>query len=188
MSFAVYTHNPPMNPALEARYLHLEQTRNRLLDELEGLEEGLLNSAPAEGKWSVNQIIAHLLLTEKQTVYAVQHKVSQPDDLISNSIAREMQSLLLKLALLSGKKFKAPASVATVPATCSLAYLRADWDEVRFSLEDVLTALPVNLMDKCLFRHPYVGPLTIRQTLSFLQDHFDHHLRQIHTIKRALLA
>jgi len=176
-----------MNAALEAKYLRLEQSRNHMLDELEGLDDGLLNTPPAEGKWSINQIVAHLVLTEKQTINYVQYKVTRQEELHDATFSNDIKSFLLKLALKSGRKYKAPASVATVPTTSSLPMLRSDWDQVRFKLEDVLSELPRELLNKCLFKHPHVGPLTIQQTLSFLQDHFSHHLRQVHHIKRDLL-
>lgn len=176
-----------MNAALEAKYLRLEQSRNRLLDELEGLDHRLLNMLPAKDKWSINQIVAHLVLAEKQTISYVQHKVNQQEELRCATFSNELKSFLLKVALKSGKKYKAPESVATVPATSSLPVLRSDWDAVRFKLEDVLSELPRNLLDKCLFKHPHVGPLTMQQTLTFLQDHFNHHLRQVHRLKRGLL-
>ncbi|MBF9254984.1 DinB family protein [Pontibacter sp. 172403-2] len=176
-----------MNAALEAKYLRLEQSRNLLLDELEGLGDNLLNTYPAAGKWSINQIIAHLVLAEKQTVNYVEHKIARQAELHSATLSNSIKSFLLTLALKSGRKYKAPESVATVPAISSLPVLRSEWDQVRFKLEDVLSELPQDLSNKCLFRHPHIGPLTMQQTLTFLQDHFNHHLRQVHHIKRNLL-
>ncbi|MFD2247674.1 DinB family protein [Pontibacter ruber] len=176
-----------MNPRLEAKYLRLEKTRNRLLDELEGLEEGLLNTSPAEGKWSLNQVVAHLVLVDKLTTEYVERKVKQPEELPSASFSGIYKSILLKLVLKSGMKIQAPAVVATVPDKATLPSLRRQWDVVRFKLEDVLTEVPPSLLNKCVFKHPYAGYLTISQTLSFLQDHFDHHLTQVHHIKQMLL-
>lgn len=176
-----------MNLKLEAKYLRLEQSRNRLLDELEGLDENLLNTPAAGGKWSIIQHIAHLLLVDKATMGYMQHKILLQDALPTSSFSHSFKSLLLKLVLQSGKKYKAPPSVATVPEHAKLPELRQEWDDIRFKLEDVLTDIPPQLLDKCLFRHPYAGPLSISQTLTFLQDHFDHHLRAIYRLKKQLV-
>ncbi|MCC9137772.1 DinB family protein [Pontibacter silvestris] len=176
-----------MNPKLEIKYLKLEKSRNRLFDELDGLEGEMLNTPPAEGKWSINQIIAHLMLVEKLSVDYIQHKIEKKQPLPLSSFSNSCKSLLMKAVLQSGIKFKAPESVASVPATATLSSLRNQWDEERFRLEDVLTDLPHNLFDKCLFKHPYAGPLSITQTLIFFQDHFNHHLRQIQHQKQVLL-
>ncbi len=176
-----------MNHRLEAQYLKLEESRNRLLDELEGLDEELLNMTPAEGKWSINQIIAHLVQVEQVTNSYIQRKVQKQETLGYASIRHAFRSLLLKLALNSGMKFKAPEMVASVPEQSTLPDLRTQWDNCRFRLEDTLTELPQELMDKCLFRHPYAGPLSITQTMSFLQDHFHHHARQITQLRQQLL-
>lgn len=187
MSTEIYSHIELMNLKLEAKYLRLEKTRNLLLDELEGLDENLLNTQILEGKWSINQHIAHLILVDRVTMGYVQHKLKKKEDLTPSSLSNHIKSFLLKLALQSGRKYKAPAPVATVPDTAILSDLRKEWDDVRFTLEDVLTETPDDLLDKCLFKHPFAGPLTLPQTLTFLQDHFDHHLRIIQQLKYQLI-
>ena len=187
MNTATFSHIQLMNPKLEAQYLKLEETRNQLLDELEGLDESLLNLPPAEGKWSVNQIIAHLIQVEQLTNSSVQRKVQQQDSLETSSVRHAFRSLLVKLVLNSGVKIKAPAAVANVPERATLAALRTQWDASRYNLEDTLTEIPQELMSKCLFRHPYAGPLSITQAMTFLQDHFNHHARQITQLRQHLI-
>lgn len=186
MATNTYSLNLLMNPKLEDKYLRLEQSRNRLLDELAGLDDSQLNSSPEAGKWSINQHVAHLVLVEELTLSYVQHKLQKPEELQEASFGNAFKSALLKLALISGKKFKAPAPTAAVPDKANLQELRQRWDTARFTMEDVLTDLPTHLLDKCLFKHPYVGPLSINQTLIFLQDHFDHHQRIMQDQKEVL--
>ena len=187
MNTAAYSHIELMNPKLEIKYLSLEKSRNRLLDELEGLDDELLNTAPATDKWSINQIVYHLVESEKLTTSYIQSKLQKEETLGASGLSNTIKSLILKLALRSGRKYKAPAAVATVPDKVQLHKLRQQWDTNRYKLEDVLNEVPAHLMDKCLFKHPYVGPLSLTQTLGFLQDHFDHHERQIQQIRRSLL-
>lgn len=190
MSTSSYSKFQLMNPKLELKYLKLEKSRNDLFDELEGLEESMLNCPPAEDKWSINQIIAHLLLVEQLSTDHVARKLEQKEALASSTFTftSTCKRLLMKVVLQSGIKLKAPEKVASVPATASLTELRQQWDEARFKLEDVLTELPYDLLDKCLYKHPYAGPLTISQMLTFFQDHFHHHLAQIQQQRKALLG
>jgi uncharacterized damage-inducible protein DinB len=187
MSSAVYSHINLMDPKLEVKYLFLEKSRNRLLDELEGFEDGQLNVLPAMDKWSINQIIAHMILVEQFTTSYIKRKIEKDEILKTGSFSNLTKNLLLKVALKSGLKFKAPSMVTSVPEKETLQTLRNQWDEVRFQLEDVLTELPPKMMNKYLFRHPFSGPLTIIQTLAFLQNHFDHHVQQIRQLKQQLL-
>lgn len=187
MSTAAYSLLQLMEPKLELKYLRLEKSRNRLLDELEGFEDELLNKPSPNGKWSINQIVSHLIQVEQLTINYMQHKSQKQDNLANASFASSLRSLILKLALQSGRKYKAPEVVAVVPELASLQMLRQEWDHIRFTLEDVLTELPEHLSNKCLFKHPSVGPLSVSQTLTFLQDHFDHHLQQIHKLKLNLI-
>ncbi|MCC9166608.1 DinB family protein [Pontibacter harenae] len=187
MTTIAYSHIQVMHPKLEQLYLRLEKTRNRLLDELEGLDDDLLNSKPTAEKWSINQIVAHMLLVEKVTASYVHRKLETPEELEDSSLKSSFKSLLMKVLLKTGIKFKAPSVVANVPATADLLALRYDWDQLRYKLEDILTEIPDYLLYKNVFNHPKAGPLTVHQTLHFLQDHFDHHLRQIQQRKASLL-
>jgi uncharacterized damage-inducible protein DinB len=187
MSTATFSPQEFMNPTLEIKYLSLEKSRNRLLDELEGFDEELLTAQPAEGKWSINQIILHLIQVEKFTTGYVQNKLQKNTPLKSSAFSNKLKFILLKLALKSTKKFVAPAPVANVPNTETLLNLRKQWDNTRFSLEDLLNDLPAHSLNKYYFKHPSVGPLTIPQTLGFLQDHFNHHLRQIELQRKNLI-
>ncbi|MHA6247660.1 DinB family protein [Pontibacter sp. CAU 1760] len=177
-----------MNLTLEAKYLRMETSRNRLLDELESLETELLKTAPEEGKWSIMQHLGHLVLVDKYTLGYVQRKLEQPEKLRDVQISGIFKSALLKLALLSGRKYKAPSVVATMPDYDSLVGLRQQWDDLRFTMEDVLSAIPEDLLHKALFKHPRTGYMNISQTLKFLQAHFDHHLRIVHQLKKRLIS
>ncbi|MFD1188455.1 DinB family protein [Pontibacter rugosus] len=176
-----------MDAKLESKYLRLEQTRNLLLDELESLDDAQLNSMPAAGKWSLNQHVAHLVIVDDAALGGIRYKLQQQDKLRDSTFAQAVKAFLLKVALKSGKKYKAPAAVATVPDTAHLPALRQNWDKVRFQLEDELTSMPHHLLDKGIFKHPRVGYLNINQTLSFLQDHFDHHVQIMQRIKSELI-
>ncbi|HEY4651297.1 MAG TPA: DinB family protein [Pontibacter sp.] len=187
MSSVVYSPVLFMNPKLEVKYLYFEKSRNKLLKDLQSIDNTQLNTPSAEGKWSIGQILAHLLQVEQVTISSIQHKLQQ-EELHTVSLKNKVRAVLLKLALNSGMKFKAPPAVATVPTIVSLEQIQQQWDETRYKLEDLLTELPPALLDKCLFRHPYAGMLTISQTLTFLQDHFNHHLHQIQHLKQQLAA
>ena len=186
MSSAVFSPVLFMNPKLESKYLFLEKSRNKLLQSLEDLDDSLLNTCPAEGKWSIGQIVAHLIQVEQLTMGYIQKKLAEESELQESSLKNMVSAVLLKLALNSGMKFKAPKVAATVPDTVTLNALHTQWDATRYKLEDLLTELPQALLDKCLFRHPYAGMLSISQTLTFIQDHFNHHLAQINHLKQQL--
>ena len=175
-----------MNPKLEAKYLYLEKSRNKLLKDLQDLDEATLNTSPAEGKWSIGQIVAHLVQVEQLTMGYIQRKLQKEEELQHVNVKNAVKAMLLKVALNSGMKFKAPQVAAEVPDEVDLNAVRLQWDETRYKLEDLLTELPPALLDKCLFRHPYAGMLSITQTLTFLQDHFNHHLQQINHLKQQL--
>lgn len=186
MSSAVFSPVLFMNPKLEAKYLYLEKSRNKLLNDLEGIDDTVINTSPADGKWSIGQIIAHLMLVEQLTIGSIQKKLHKEEELQYTSIKHSISSVLLKIVLSSGIKIKAPQVAASVPDEVDLNKVRMQWDDTRYKLEDLLTELPHGILDKCIFSHPYAGMLSISQTLTFMQDHFNHHLQQINHLKQQL--
>jgi uncharacterized damage-inducible protein DinB len=187
MSSAVFNHVLYMNPKLEDKYLSLEESRNKLLNELKGLDDTQLNACLIEGKWSIGQIVAHLVQVEQLTYSYIRKKLDQEEGLRNTTLKNTINSTLLRLALKSGMKFKAPQVIAELPQIVSIPELWSQWNDLRYTLEDMLTEMPPALIDKCVFRHPFAGMLTIGQTLTFIQDHFNHHLPQVHQLKQQLL-
>ncbi|WP_237586841.1 DinB family protein [Pontibacter russatus] len=72
---------------------------------MEGVDDDLLNTPQAGGKWSIAQHIAHSLLVAKKAMQYVQHKLAQQDNLRPVALSHPIRSLLLKLALHSGKRY-----------------------------------------------------------------------------------
>ena len=57
------------------------QERDSLLDELQGLPDEKLNSQPAPDKWSINQVLNHLLMAETGSLKYLQKKLSSDQKL-----------------------------------------------------------------------------------------------------------
>ena len=89
------------------------------------------------------------------------------------------RSMALGLALKSPFKFKAPPMLTNMPEKYDIKELKAKWDTIRKNFSVTLENFPGELLNKAVFEHPKVGWLNISQTLDFLQDHFDHHKKQV---------
>ncbi|MCP5070542.1 MAG: DinB family protein, partial [bacterium] len=133
-------------------------------------------------KWSIIQVLSHLAVAEKASLAGVRKMTDDPARLGKTGLAGWARSTVLQLALRMPFKIKAPARAATVPERQDLETTRRQWDEVRVGWRETLEAFPDELLDRTIFMHPVVGPLSLTQGLRFMEDHLDRHAKQIDRI------
>ena len=95
-----------------------------------------------------------------------------------SGVKNQLNATALKLALKSNKRFKAP-SVLPVPSNSSKEKSLKAWNKTRETLNDLFIGLDPSLYKKEIFRHPIAGYLNAEQTLHFINDHMNHHEKQI---------
>lgn len=160
------------------KYLILEDKREKLYELLEKLDEEQLNFRPAEDKWSITQIVFHVVKAEQLSVISINKEIRNTNSSRAG-ISAFVRSSLLKYALMSPIKFKAPAIMGNIPKEYDIIELKTKWLTVRNRLHNALGEVDKELGKKYLFTHPYAGKLNIYQTMDFLLQHFNHHNRQI---------
>ncbi len=57
-----------MSAELQKHFERLEDQRAALFSRVEDLDEAALNQPPAEGKWSIIQVMSHLTVAEKASL------------------------------------------------------------------------------------------------------------------------
>jgi len=172
-----------VDPALVRSLAHLEASRRRALGAASGVPHEALNRAPAPGKWSALQVLHHVVTAEALTLGYIRKKMQAGAALEKAGPASRLRLLALQVTLALPLRFKAPTITGDVPSESELPALRARWDEVRRSLDDLVRSFPPELLDRLVFRHPYAGRMTLAHALGTLEAHLDHHIPQV---KRAL--
>lgn len=166
-----------MQAALRTRFDRLEERKSRLFERLQGVPDEVLNRPAPDGGWSIIQVLAHLSLAEDLSVRYIREKMKGTAP--RAGLGSALRSAVLSLALRSPLKFRAPAMSADVPERAALADVAASWDRIRLEMETVLDELPAEMLGRAAFRHPRAGRISLDQALRFMEDHFDHHLRQV---------
>jgi hypothetical protein len=160
------------------KYLILEDKRKKLYEMLETLDDEQLNFRPAEDKWSITQIVFHLVKAEQLSVISINKEIRNAGR-GKAGVSAFVRSSLLKYALMSPLKFKAPAIMGNIPQEYDINELKTKWLTVRNKLHTALGEVDKELCKQYLFVHPYAGRLNIYQTMDFLVQHFNHHNRQM---------
>ena len=172
-----------MNQSIEKRFQQIEQQRIFLLTALRDRSVEELTYQPAPGKWSLMQILAHLVTAEKMSLAYLQKKILGIDDATDTGWKEDLRIGLLKISQRLPLKFKAPGRVVeSTPAYTSFDQLRSDWDSVRAQLAEILERFPENRLKRKVYKHPFAGMLNITQMLIFFREHITHHQPQIRRV------
>jgi hypothetical protein len=167
-----------------ARLEAFDAARLALLDELESLGPAVLTARPRAGKWSILEIVEHLVLAER----AVFKGMPDPSRLeaAERGPGSHARYLLVMFVLKAGIPVRAPSRRMLPQGGRSLAELRRMWDENRAWLLSVLDVLGPDGPGKAVFEHPVAGPLTVDQAARMVRVHFAGHVKQIRRLQRLL--
>ena len=137
-----------MNVAPLRRLQALEERRRHLFERLAGLDPDFLNRRPGEGRWSMIQVMCHLIRAEELSLSYIQKKVDKPEGLPDVTVSGWLRLAGLAIALRSPLRAKAPGATADVPEHEDPAETRRRWDEVRSEWRVLLEHFPPELNRK----------------------------------------
>jgi hypothetical protein len=159
----------------------MEEARLKLYSRITAMEEKMLHRRESEGKWSAIQIIFHLSNSEEMSVAYIGKKVKAGNSIPKTGLSAEVRILFLRFVS-RYKKLKKPAWFPEPPENPDTKIILDAWSETRDQLKQLIVKLPDDMLERKIFRHPLAGRLNIRQALTSLQLHFDHHLKQINSL------
>lgn len=168
-----------MNTQLDKLFNSLETQRHQLLRLANGAADRF-NDSPSNNKWSLHQILAHLVAAEKLSIQYLGKKIQGIDSAEDSGIAENLKMIVLKASQRLPLKFNAPKPIVASTMTYnSLEELITEWDHTRAELKMLLENIKDDQLKRKVFKHVIVGKLNILQALQFLREHINHHLPQV---------
>ncbi len=168
-----------MDSRLQHLYDKIETQKKTLLLSLRNLSNEDLNAHPP-AKWSINQIIAHLISAEDLSIQYLNKKILGIDEAEDSGLIEELKIILLIVSQRLPLKFKAPEIIVDRTSNeTDLNKLAADWDKTRIELKNILSRIEDHQLKRKIYRHVRVGMLNIQHTLKFIGEHVGHHTPQI---------
>ena len=135
---------------------------------------------PRPGKWSIQEIVEHLVLSE----IGVFGDLDRLDQLTTPQ--RRLKDRVLYLVVMCVLRFDIPVTVpsrAMLPKNgLSLNALRMQWEANHDRLRGWIEASDRRRLRDPLFVHPVAGPMTMLQSFRMLEVHLDRHTRQIRAL------
>jgi DinB superfamily len=163
--------------ALQARLQSIETKRIRLQQRVSGLEPHVVTARPRPDKWSIQEIVEHLVLSE----IAVFGPLDAPERRTPRE--RSLRNRALYWVVMFILRFDIPVKVpsaALLPkGTSTVGSLWAQWEASHAALRRWVEASDTRVRSHALFSHPVAGPMTMADTLRMLEVHLDRHSRQI---------
>lgn len=171
-----------MGKQLENQFKKFEQDRKALLDSLKAVANDKLAQAPSPDKWSVIQILNHLVMAEYGTFGYMKKKILAVDSLEKAGFSSWLGVQFIKLYLALPLKTKAPKGIDQPAGNEKLEEVVAKWDKLRANWYEFLSQIKDDDLEKALFKHPFGNRLNIYQTIEFCDAHFKKHEKQIKNI------
>jgi hypothetical protein len=168
-----------LNTQLTILFNTLEKQRAELISIIQGISPEAINKHP-EGKWSIIQIISHLIASEQLSVKYLNKKILGIDGASKTGITEELKMIVLKISQRLPLKFKAPKVLAeNTPIYENIEQLTETWNQTREDLKKVLEKFQDNQINRKVYKHPIAGMLNIQQALKFFREHIIHHTPQV---------
>jgi hypothetical protein len=157
-----------------------ESERTAILNLTAALPEGKFFHRSAPEKWSVSQILYHIMLSERLSLIYMKKKSQGIDTAGDSGIIEELKFIALKVSQRLPLKFKAPDVLSgKEPLALSHAEIVAQWASVRKDLMAFSETIPDKYIKRKIYKHPFAGKLNIIQAAAFIREHVNHHLPQI---------
>lgn len=175
-----------MNSKLSSVFRAAEVTRMNMLDLVKNIPDEQFFRNPRPDKWSISQILTHIILAEKLSLQYMKKKSLGIKDLRSTSVADDLRFLVLKLSQRVPLRYKAPPVLGeSAPPIKSFSDISSEWSDERVRLEDFLYVLTDEETRKPIYKHPVAGRFNVIHAVSFFNEHCKHHLPQIKYILKS---
>jgi hypothetical protein len=168
----------------------LDVHRASLRAAVDSVPIGLRDRRPAEGRWSVAEILEHLGIVEARIAGLIEQQVEAgrarglPAEIETASVlsALDVSALLDR----SVRRVSGDASLPTGQLDAVAAWTKLE--QARLKLRQVVIAADGLALGDLSAPHPRLGPLNLYQWLLFLGGHEGRHALQIREVGEALAA
>ena len=159
----------------------LEEKHQDLLRQLHSMSANTVGFKAGKDKWSVVEAIEHLVVVEENLLEQL-IKVDSAATLDPQDRSAKNFQIVIKV-MERDIPVDVPDESMEPRGEFSLEALLGRWQDVRRKTRTYIKGLASEDAAKLVYRHPFAGPLTLAETLRFVDVHFDNHVRHLETIK-----
>jgi len=152
----------------------------KLLQHLNSLTDDVLHFKAQADKWSIVEVIEHLVMAEENMLAQLTDATSAPT-LDPQDRSAKNYHIVIKV-MTRDIPVDVPDESMEPHGQISLAELLVRWDDTRKKTRAYISVIDSEKAGDLVYRHPFAGPLDMAETLRFIDVHFDNHMRHIDRI------
>lgn len=156
-----------------------EEARTALLKEVQEVSDHYLNLQPADGGWSIKQILEHLYLMEHSVVDIIKKELTSGED-------KEAKQRKIELTVDRTVKVDAPDYLVPSDDVAALKEMTEKLEQSHFALQQLAEAYDEEVFAKKALDHPAFGKMNLAQWILFVGYHEMRHTKQIQEVKASL--
>ncbi len=169
-----------MNSSLENWIGRLQTDRMELCTTLSGIPEEQFTRPSQPGKWSIAEIVAHLITADRLSLEYMKKKSGAIETVGDAGWFEDFKMLAFTISQRIPIKYNAPKGVLqNTPRSIELSNLSNDWNAILQDYKIFLEGIPEQYTRRKIYKHPILGRIDARLCLQTLHEHYHHHLPQI---------
>jgi hypothetical protein len=161
----------------------LDSIHQRLLDVVSPLDTQIYSERPAEGEWSVAEIVHHVCLVEDRVTKELAGAIASAPQRVG-FLRRFIPTSIVSVRLI---RVKAPKAMNPLNAPVKEVAIE-NLARARESLKTLCTTHGEDRFRNLVFKHPVLGDIDGVATVSFVGYHEQRHYKQIREVLRKLAA
>ena len=166
---------------MERALRRLDTIHEKLISSVSELEPAIYSRQPADGEWSVAEIVHHLCLVEARVIKELESAIARAPRRVS-FLRRLIPTSIVSLRVI---RVKAPKAMNPLDAPAREAALE-NFDRTRTNLKTLCAAHGPKRFRNLVFKHPILGEIDGVATVSFIGYHEKRHYKQIREVLRKL--
>jgi hypothetical protein len=159
----------------------LDSIHQKLLDVVSPLDSKEYSRAPAEGQWSVAEIVHHICLVEQRVTKELEGAIARAPQRVG-FLRRFIPTSIASVRLI---RVKAPKGMNPLDAPAKELAIE-NLNRTRASLKMLCTAHASDRFRNLIFKHPFLGELDGVAAVSFIGYHELRHYKQIREVLQKL--
>jgi hypothetical protein len=159
---------------------NLEIKYGKLLQQLHSLTDDVLYFKAGADKWSIVEVIEHLVVAEENMLEQIIGAVSATN-LDPQDRSAKNYHIVIKV-MTKDIPVDVPDESLEPHGQFSLEELLGRWDDTRKKTRAYIDGINSEKVEDLVYRHAFAGPLDMTETLRFIDVHFDNHVRHIDKI------
>ena len=159
----------------------LDSIHQRLLDVVSPLDANVYSKQPAEGEWSVAEIVHHVCLVEDRVTKELEAAIARAPQRVG-FLRRFIPTSIVSVRLI---RVKAPKAMNPLSAPAKDVAIE-NLNRTRASLKTLCANHDDDRFRNLIFKHPVLGNIDGVAAVSFIGYHEQRHYKQIREVLRKL--